>query len=145
MQPIRKAANIGLTHKDLKNYVSRELAREHVIELSRVMDTQIERANVEGHGSAYISLPVTFPSAGGFEPMDMQTIIYSDLLVLYGTPVNAGGKGFDKVYIDYADISNPKLIVMWQVGLSDTERASRMEIIKRHQLNQPKKLPQQHK
>lgn len=111
-------------------------AAETVAHLAGRFDTIIQRNAVEGLTSAHIELPVHFPFLN-FPTIDMQLIVYSDLVKLYSDPLAAGGKGFKTVRLFMDDPNRPLLFVEWQNGLSKRERDSRREIIRRASLKLP--------
>ena len=119
----------GLTIKDLEAKHAIEVARSFVERQAEIMDAQIERNNAGGQNCAILELPTHFSATNGVDSADMQLIIYSDLVSLYRGSIATGGKGFEKVHLDMRDMTKPKLIVRWNIGLSTDERQTRRSII----------------
>lgn len=116
----------GLTQRELFAKSDRRIIQDIVQEQVKVIDVEITTAHSAGFNHIEHELPVNF-SINNLDKADAQTMIYSEILMLYKNPENQGGKGFEDVYIDVG--LKPMLHISWLNGMDDDERKRRKEFI----------------
>jgi hypothetical protein len=124
----------GITYSKLTEKSDRNIIDTIVREQIKVIDGEIISANHAGFNSVRHQLPVSF----GINNMDKsaaQILIYSELLIIFTTPEDRGGKGFTDVSIDLSPSGvAATFIVKWQNSMDGEERAEREAIIKKYLL-----------
>lgn len=99
--------------------------------IAQNIDANIISAHSNGANYVVVELPNTFDTTGsGLTLADIQTIIYSDIITLYGTSESEGGRGFDVKL--HSKNKCMFIIVKWTPNFDDEERRARTEIIKKH-------------
>ena len=116
----------GLTARELFAKSDRRVAEFYVKDQIKIIDAAITRAHQGGLNYVEHELPVNFP-IHNLSKSDAQTLIYSELLMIYKSPEPIG-KGFEKVVIDLGPRSVIKL--SWLNGLDNEEKTSRQEFIR---------------
>lgn len=130
----------GLTARELFAKSDRRIIQEIVREQVKLIDAAITSAHTAGFNQIEQELPVNF-SINNMNKSDAQTMIYSEILMIYKNPEDRGGKGFDNVTIDYT-VSKAYLHIRWLNGMDPDEKERRRQIIKDCMVlknNQPKK------
>ncbi len=94
----------------------------------KIIDNAIICAHHSGSNFLTYHLPLTF-AIPNINDADAQIYIYSELIKIYSNPIASGGRGL-KVNIEF--IAKPILHIQWINGMSDTEKADRINIIKNH-------------
>ncbi len=122
----------GLTAKDLTAKSDNRIIQDFVQKLVISIDAEIASLNKAGLSLCRYELPTNIP-VNNLSKTDVQTVVYSELLLIYSNPEDAGGKGFDRVYID---LQGQKTFIQihWMNGITDADRATRKAIISKHQL-----------
>jgi len=118
--------NKGITAKDLRERSSRPLIDIFVEDLVRKIDTEILTAHKLNKDNATIELPTLF-NINNMDKVDSQTLIYSELIMLYNRPIDQGGRGFT-VRIDIG--VKTFIHIKWINGMDDDEKNQRKKIIK---------------
>lgn len=120
----------GLTAHELFAKSDRSLIHEIVREQVKLIDAEIITAHTAGFNHIEHELPINF-NINNMNKSDAQTMIYSELLMIYKNPIPEG-KGFNKVYIDGGLKS--KLHIYWLNGMNAAERKRRNQFISECQL-----------
>ena len=116
----------GLTQRELFAKSDRRIVQDNVQDQIKLIDTSILTAHAAGFNHIEHELPTNFP-INNLDKSDAQTMIYSEILMLYKNPESQGGKGFEKVYIDGG--AKSILHIYWLNGMDENERARRKEFI----------------
>ncbi len=117
----------GLTQRELFARSDRRIIQEIVSEQERVIDTAILTAHKAGFNQIEHELPQNF-NINNLDKADAQTLIYSEILMMYKKPEGQGGKEVESVTIDVG--IKPMLHIKWLNGMDDDERHVRKEYIK---------------
>jgi hypothetical protein len=118
---------IGLTINTLLKNSNKSITDQIVIDQIRLIDAKISTAHSNGFSRIEHELPVNF-IVNNLSPIDSQLLIYSDLLRMYITPIDQGGKGFKSVHIIGLE-DTPKFCVSWVNGMTEQDRKIRMDLI----------------
>lgn len=118
--------NKGVTAKDLLEKSSRPLVDIYVEDLVRKIDTEILTAHKLNKDNTTVELPTIF-SINNMDKADAQTLIYSEIILLYTRPVEQGGRGF-KVRIDIG--IKTFIHIKWVNGMDEDEKNKRKKIIR---------------
>jgi hypothetical protein len=118
--------NKGVTAKDLLEKSSRPMVDIYVEDLVRKIDTEILTAHKLNKDSTTVELPTIF-SINNMDKADAQTLIYSEIILLYKRPVEQGGRGFN-VHIDIG--IRTFIHIKWINGMNDEEKNQRKKIIR---------------
>jgi hypothetical protein len=118
--------NKGVTAKDLLEKSSRPMVDIYVEDLVRKIDTEILTAHKLNKDSTTVELPTIF-SINNMDKADAQTLIYSEIILLYKRPVEQGGRGFN-VRIDIG--IRTFIHIKWINGMNDEEKNQRKKIIR---------------
>lgn len=116
----------GLTQRELYAKSDRRIVTDIVYDLVRVIDAAIQTAHSSGFCYIEHELPTNF-GINNMNKTDAQTMIYSELLMLYSNPESEGGKGFSDCTIDIG--IKTILKIKWLNGIDDAERIRRKSII----------------
>jgi len=117
----------GINARELQAKSAKRLVQEIVNEQIRLIDSEITTSHTNGANSIKHELPINF-SINSMSKSDAQTLIYSELLLVYKNPISSGGKGFDNVQIDVGNESF--LYINWINGMDAEERKQRMAYIR---------------
>jgi predicted nuclease with RNAse H fold len=116
----------GLTYQELFTKAGLRVVREIIQEQVRVIDAAILTAHNSGFNRIEHELPTNF-NINNLDKADAQTLIYSELLMIYKKPEKEGGKGFKNVTIDVG--VKTILHINWLNGISEEERKRRKAYI----------------
>ena len=117
----------GLTAKELLGISNRQIIRSIVDGQVDVIDAEIKRSHAAGFSRITHDLPTNF-NLNNMSLADAQTLIYSELILIYSEQPPSG-KGFEEVIIK-SSATRPQLIIGWTNGMADEERTQRTEIIR---------------
>lgn len=126
-------ATRGVTARKLRQNSNREVIKTIVQEQVKIIDAKVQTAHDSGLNFIKYDLPTTF-SIMGFKKDDAQIMIWSELLVIYGSP-DPKGKGFNEVYIEPHG-NSAFLWIKWLNGMDEDERTRRRNLIKSHLRNE---------
>lgn len=118
--------NKGVTAKDLLEKSSRTLVDIYVEDLVRKIDTEILTAHKLNKDSVVVELPTIF-NIVNMGKTDAQTLIYSEIILLYKRPISEGGRGFT-VRIDMG--VKTFIYIKWINGMNEEEKNQRKKIIR---------------
>jgi len=133
--PTLSTPMIGLTADDLLQKSDLRIVHDIVQQQIKLIDAQIINNHTMGFDQIAYDLPVNF-QINAMNKSDAQTLIYSELLMIYSGPPPKG-KGFPYVAIDLGEKST--MHIKWRNGMNSDERRSRQAYIQSHKL-QPKKV-----
>lgn len=123
--PTLSTPMIGLTADELLQKSDRRIIHDIVQQQIKLIDAQITNAHTMGFDQITYELPVNF-QINAMSKSDAQTLIYSELLMIYSEP-SPKGKGFDSVAIDLSEKST--MFIKWRNGMNSDERKSRQAYI----------------
>lgn len=115
----------GLTASSLHANSDRRIIEEIVSDQIKSIDIRIQTAHSSGFSQIAYELPTNF-QINNMSKTDAQTMIYSEILLIYKNSEVEGGKGFNQVNID---LGKSTLHVAWLNGMDDDERARRRKVI----------------
>ncbi len=123
MQPVTQ--NRGMTARDLYRKTDTGVLQDVITEQIRTIDSAIMSAHSAGMNSTSHELPVSF-NINHMPVSDAQTLVYSELLMIYSSP-EPHGKDYPIVKI----IMGPRsyIHIGWINGLDADEKAARKKII----------------
>ena len=120
----------GLTISSLAGQPNHIIAQKIVQDQIRIIDAGIESAHASGFNQFEYTLPTNF-CINSLSKSDAQTLIYSELLMLYNLPEDEGGKGFEHTYIGIRSNATV-LVVSWRNNMDLHERDIRRDLIRRY-------------
>lgn len=123
---------IGLTVQNLPQPDKINAVRVAVRAITQTIDREILAAHRQGHDSCKYSLPSDL-AISGLDRYGAQLLVYSELLTIYGSPIEDNGKGFD-VRIGGTN-EQPYFELKWKNGMSAEERDARQKIIDKHRIS----------
>lgn len=118
----------GLTARELFAKSDRKIIQEIVKEQVKLIDAAINTAHSAGFSQIEQELPTNF-NINNMSKSDAQTMIYSELIMIYKNPEEQGGKGFEDVSIDYT-ATKAFLHIKWLNGMDPAEKERRKRIIR---------------
>jgi hypothetical protein len=118
----------GITVNSLRGMTNSDIIKTIINDQIRLIDAKILSAHEGGFSKIEYELPTNF-AVNGLEKADIQLIVYSDLVKIYGTSVKDGGKGFT-VRVETGVIS--KLHIGWPNTMQGNERDERRRILIQH-------------
>jgi hypothetical protein len=126
----------GVTARDLFAKSNRRIISDIVQEHVRLIDGAITNAHAAGFNRIEYELPVNF-SINNMSKADAQTLIYSEILLIYKTP-EPEGKGFEDIRIE-PGVKSSKIFITWLNGMDVDERDDRQRVIRSCLVNAPAK------
>lgn len=115
----------GVTARDLFQKSDRRVIQEIVTDQVKVIDAHINTAHGSGFSEITYELPTNF-QINNMNKADAQTMIYSEILMIYKKP-EPEGKGFENVYVDIGIKSVMR--ISWLNGMDEDERERRLQFI----------------
>jgi len=114
----------GITVSGLSRQSNNNIINSIVNNQVQIIDAKILTAHSAGFNTIDYELPSDF-ELNNMNKAEAQLTIYSEIIKLYMTPENMGGKGFENIRF----IKPNRLIIHWNNGLTKTEREERQKII----------------
>ncbi len=115
----------GVTAREVYAKSDRRIISDIVLEQVKLIDAQINIAHGSGFNRIKHELPTNF-SINNLDKSDGQTMIYSELLMMYKNP-EPTGKGFDDVTIHLG--KKPYISIGWLNGMDQDEKKARLLFI----------------
>jgi hypothetical protein len=126
---IVKMTSIGLTIHTLSRDSEERQIREVTREIMQLIDTAIITANDRGVHHIEYELPRHLADIANMSTKNIQLRVYSDLLRMYKTPVDEGGKGFETAHILIPATKVPYLCIKWNPKMDDRDVATRRRFL----------------
>jgi hypothetical protein len=117
----------GLTARDLYSRSDRSAVHDAVYEQVKAIDAAILAANVSGFSRIEHELPTSFTNINNLSKADAQTLVYSEILMIYKLP-EPDGKGFTDTHILLGHRSI--LVISWLNGMESAERDTRQQFVR---------------
>jgi hypothetical protein len=124
----------GITVNSLRDVTNGDIIKTIIQDQIKLIDAKIMTAHDAGFNKIEYDLPTNF-SINGLEKADMQLIVYSELVKIYGTPVRDGGKGFT-IRVEIGTTS--KLHISWPCTMQNGEREERRRLLLQHSITKGK-------
>lgn len=116
-----------VTIDTLRRNIGAEIVKSIVDTQLEFIDDKIISINDAGGNCCEYDLPTT-PTVGSLPLKQAQTLVYSEILRTFRTPVSEGGKGFDRTYLRRIG-TRAILRIEWENVLSDDEYSQRLAYI----------------
>ncbi len=125
---MHKQYGAGITINTLPRTVENGFVKTVINELvMAIMETILEANDNSGNQIVY-ELPCSFSMIPNLSKADAQLIVWSEVILVFKTPVAEGGKGFTNTRLIY-DKGVPRLEIKWSNGMTNEERTRRRQII----------------